>query len=419
MNKPRRDGMEVKLHDIGEGMTEANINHFLVKVGDYVKADQPLVEVQTDKMTAEIPAPFSGVVKEFSVTEGETIPVGSTVLLMEKENGSTVHTPIKKDVPLDHQERIVPKSASTIKRTRILASPYTRKIARENGIKIEEIAGSGAAGRILDEDVYAYLNHEPNKSSENPPVQLEALPQSSVSVSESVSKDPLTIPFRGRRKQIAAKMSKSLRTIPHCTHFEEIDVTNLLDWKEAMKNSNQSISMGAYFIKAISVCLKEYPIFNARLLEKEECVRLEASHNIGIATDTEEGLIVPVIKNVESKSMKDIHKEMKELTKKAQEDTITVKDITGGTFTVSNVGPLNGSIGATPIINEPEVGLLAFHKTKKRPMVNDRDEIVVRSMMNVSMSYDHRIVDGGTAVRFTNRLRDLIEQPQSMLLELM
>ncbi|MCA1059909.1 2-oxo acid dehydrogenase subunit E2 [Rossellomorea aquimaris] len=392
--------MEVKLHDIGEGMTEANINHFLVKVGDVVRADQPLVEVQTDKMTAEIPAPFSGVIKEFTVSEGETIPVGSTVLLMEKEYSGD-------------SRRIVPKTSQVMKKKRILASPYTRKIARENGVNIEEVVGSGAGGRIVDEDVILYMKGErataPKRVEERKPVAPEA----------SVETDVKTIPFRGRRKQIASKMSQSLRTIPHCTHFEEIDVTNLLIWKDTMKSYGQSISMGAYFIKALSVCLKEYPIFNARLHEEEECVELQPHHNIGIAVDTDEGLIVPVIKQVEGKTMKEIQAEMKDLTVKAQEGRLTMNEIKGGTFTVSNVGPLNGSIGATPIINEPEVALVAFHKTKKRPMVNEKDEIVVRSMMNVSMSFDHRVADGGTAVKFTNRLRDLIEEPQSMLLELM
>ncbi|MGF3104226.1 dihydrolipoamide acetyltransferase family protein [Rossellomorea sp. DUT-2] len=393
--------MEVKLHDIGEGMTEANINHFLVKVGDVVRADQPLVEVQTDKMTAEIPAPFSGVIKEFTVNEGETIPVGSTVLLMEKEQKQY------------EGERSFPQTTQVLKKRRILASPYTRKIARENGINIEEVVGSGAGGRILDEDIFLYMNGE----SQSVQVAVEE-PETIVPVAP-IEPDAETIPFRGRRKQIASKMSQSLRTIPHCTHFEEVDVTNLLAWKDTLKEGGGSISVGAYFIKVISVCLKEFPVFNARLNEQEECVELQSHHNIGIAVDTEEGLIVPVIKQVERKTIKDIHGEMKELTVKAQEGKLTMKDIKGGTFTVSNVGPLNGSIGATPIINEPEVALLAFHKTKKRPMVNERDEIVVRSMMNVSMSFDHRVVDGGTAVKFTNRLRDLIEEPQSMLLELM
>ncbi|WP_201714822.1 dihydrolipoamide acetyltransferase family protein [Rossellomorea arthrocnemi] len=392
--------MEVKLHDIGEGMTEANVNHFLVKVGDVVIADQPLVEVQTDKMTAEIPAPFSGVIKEFTVSEGETIPVGSTVLLMEKE--------LKNE-----SRRIIPQTTQVFKKKRILASPYTRKIARENDVNIEEVVGSGSGGRIVDEDVLLYMKGERGTA----PMQVEE--QKQVAPLPSKETDVKTIPFRGRRKQIASKMSQSLRTIPHCTHFEEIDVTNLLIWKDTLKAGDVSISMGVYFIKALSVCLKEFPIFNARLHEEEECVELQAHHNIGIAVDTEEGLIVPVIKQVEGKTMREIQAEMKDLTVKALDGKLTMKEVKGGTFTVSNVGPLNGSIGATPIINEPEVALVAFHKTKKRPMVNEHDDIVVRSMMNVSMSFDHRVADGGTAVKFTNRLRDLIEQPQSMLLELM
>ncbi|MBH9967610.1 dihydrolipoamide acetyltransferase family protein [Rossellomorea oryzaecorticis] len=396
--------MEVKLHDIGEGMTEANVNHFLVKAGDTVKADQPLVEVQTDKMTAEIPAPFSGRIKELKVGEGETIPVGTTVLLMEKEDGMP-------------EAVTQPKKPQGIRARRVLASPYTRKIARENGVDLDEVTGSGAGGRILDEDVYTFLQKDTGSQPEEPIRAEEALEVQEVQP-DAAAKDTSTIPFRGRRKQIASKMTHSLRTIAHCTHFEEIDVTNLLEWKETMKSRGQSISMGAYFIKVISICLKEFPLFNAELDEKNECVHLKREHHIGLATDTEEGLIVPVIRNVEAKSMKIIHQEMKELTRKAQENRLTVKEMTGGTFTVSNVGPLNGSIGATPIINEPETGLLAFHKTKKRPMVNENDEIVIRSMMNVSMSFDHRVADGGTAVRFTNRLRDLIEEPQTLLLEL-
>jgi 2-oxoisovalerate dehydrogenase E2 component (dihydrolipoyl transacylase) len=209
-------------------------------------------------------------------------------------------------------------------------------------------------------------------------------------------------------------MVRSVRTIPHCTHFEEIDVTELLAWKR----DAHDVSMGAFFIKALSICLKEFPIFNGRLDEEQECVHLQHSHHIGVAVDTEEGLIVPVIRHVEEKTLKDIQKELKALTNKALNHTLTVKEASGGTFTVSNVGPLGGSIGATPIINEPEVALISFHKTKKRPMVNESDEIVIRSMMNVSMSFDHRVADGGTAVRFTNRLRDFIEKPGILLMEM-
>ncbi|MBM6619424.1 2-oxo acid dehydrogenase subunit E2 [Bacillus sp. RD4P76] len=390
--------IEVKLHDIGEGMTEADITHFFVKVGDRVKADEPIVEVQTDKMVAEIPAPKSGVVKEIVVGTGETISVGTTVMIIEDE--STVVTQ-----PSNQQ----PENKSKSKR--IMASPYTRKIARENGINIEQIQGSGPGGRITDEDVYSQIR------SNSSPIIVEEL------VTESKTVVPIKpystdIPFKGRRKQIGKKMQQSLITIPHCTHFEEIDVTELMNIREHLKEEEIKISANAFFLKAISLTLKEFPIFNAVLDEENEVIRLLDEHHLGIATDTEDGLIVPVVRNVEKKNLKQLHTEMKDLTKKALENKLSIQEVSGGTFTISNVGPLGGSIGATPIINYPEVALLSFHKTKKMPVVNKKDEIVVRSMMNVSMSFDHRVVDGATAVKFTNHFAKLIENPTFMLLEL-
>lgn len=176
--------------------------------------------------------------------------------------------------------------------------------------------------------------------------------------------------------------------------------------------------MTAIFIKAISLALREFPMLNAKVDEENELIQLERDHHIGIATDTEEGLIVPVIHHVNQKSIKQIHEEMKMLTQKAINNELSMKEMSGGTFTISNVGPLQGSIGATPIINHPEVGLMAFHKTKRRPEVRGEDEIVIRSMMNVSMSFDHRVVDGATAVKFTNRFAQFIEHPNLITLEL-
>ena len=211
-------------------------------------------------------------------------------------------------------------------------------------------------------------------------------------------------------------MTKSLFTIPHVSHFDEVDMTELLTLVDRLKQSNQSVSVVSFFIKAIGLALKDYPIFNAALDEENELIHLKKNVNIGIAVDAEDGLIVPVISHVEQKSLKEIHMEMKELIGKAQRNELTHKEMSGGTFTISNVGPL-GSTGATPIINHPEVGLMAFHKTKKRPAVVD-DQIVIRSMMNVSMSFDHRVADGASAVKFTNRMIELIEDPSKMLLEM-
>ncbi|WP_113929560.1 dihydrolipoamide acetyltransferase family protein [Bacillus sp. P14.5] len=412
--------MEVKLHDIGEGMTEAHVSHFFVKAGDSVKADQPLVEVQTDKMTAEIPSPSAGTIKEILVSEGTTIEVGTVVLVLEAAGSQRK----KPEEIRENKEVIVTEesgadtSAHPRSRKRILAAPYTRKIAREKGIDITEVEGTGAAGRITDEDVLRFIEggeiSQPEMDTAQPAAEV-IQPESKPAVPANSE----SIPFRGRRKQIGMKMKSSLMTIPHCTHFEEIDVTNLMQLRNQLKQSDTNISASAFFVKALSIALKEFPIFNARVDEEREQITFIKEHNIGAATDTEEGLIVPVVKNVESKSLKTIHTEMKEYTLKARENKLVAKDVTGGTFTISNVGPMGGSIGATPIINHPEVALVSFHKTKKRPMVNENDEIVIRSMMNISMSFDHRAADGATAVAFTNRFAQLIENPNLMIVELM
>ncbi|MBT2642389.1 2-oxo acid dehydrogenase subunit E2 [Bacillus sp. ISL-41] len=441
--------VEVKLHDIGEGMTEADINCYLVKPGDIVKADDPLVEVQTDKMTAEIPAPRAGVIKELLLTPGQTVKVGTTLLIMEDSTSAGKPVESQKIVeavkaaaePAESAVAVLDRpTASKVpvgvsaRLGQILASPYTRKVARENGVNIMEVKGTGPAGRINEEDILAFVhlreqgvasNSEggseqqvPNVSEASSELQASNLSEAGFEEKDSARNED-TLPFRGRRKQIAKKMVQSMYTIPHCTHFEEIDVSELITLREEIKASGNSISATAFFIKALSIGLKEFPVFNARLDEENERILLLREHHIGIAVDTPEGLIVPVIRNVEQKNLKEIHSEMKHLTKLALNDKLTVKDISGGTFTISNVGPLGGSIGATPIIQHPQTALVSFHKTKKRPVVTDQDEIAIRSIMNLSMVFDHRVADGATAVAFTNRFAQLIENPKMMLLELM
>lgn len=405
--------VEVKLHDIGEGMTEAVIVHYLVKKGEHVKVDQPLVEVQTDKMVAEIPAPAEGTVDDIFIPEGQTVAVGTTLLSLRTETAEQrVKEQLAATIAREVERHFIQETTEAARRQRILASPYTRKIAREHGVDLALVNGTGPAGRITDEDVYRYLKAQQLQ----PSVEKSVQPQQTMAKTNENHEE--IVPFRGRRKQIAKKMVQSLRTIAHCTHFEEIDVTELLAVREQLKKHGVTISATAFFMKALSLALKQFPIFNAKLDEENECIRLQSEHHFGIAVDTEEGLVVPVIKHVETKSIRQIHEEMKALTKKALENTLTLSDMTGGTFTISNVGPLGGSIGATPIINYPEVALVAFHKTKKRPVVTENDEIAIRSMMNISMSFDHRVADGATAVAFTNYFAKFIENPNLMWMEL-
>lgn len=407
--------LEVKFHDIGEGMTEGEIVNYFVKVGDEIGIDEPLLEVQTDKMVAEIPSPVAGKITAIHFQPGDTITVGETII--EIDNGKKKTTKMQSES--EGEKARTEKHPPLPKRYNgILAAPYTRKLARELGVEIEKISGTGRAGRVTEEDIYAFLNNT-NQRSETDSQLLEG--------KESVKKDTNTeipikvddesIPFQGIRKQIANNLTHSVRTIPHVTHFDEADVTNLLEYRKELTSIGENISIVAFFLKGLAIALKEHPVFNAQLNEEKEIIRLNRSYHIGLATDTKAGLLVPVLRNIDSKSLRQIHQEMKQLTEKAQQGKLTAKEMQGGTFTISNVGPLGGTF-ATPIINHPQTGIMAFHKTKRIPVVLEEDSIVIRSIMTISFSFDHRVADGADAVRFVNRFIELLEEPKKLFLEL-
>jgi pyruvate dehydrogenase E2 component (dihydrolipoamide acetyltransferase) len=403
--------LEVKLHDIGEGMTEGEVIHYFVKVGDSVSIDQPLVEVQTDKMVAELTSPCSGIVKQIIIEPGETVQVGTSLIYIEaagavkseqKSQPESKQT-VKKQVPPSGQA----EKSSQPTFSRVLAAPYTRKIARDNNINLEDVRATDPSGRVTEEDVYRFL-----KGQQTNEESVQVVPQ--VAITKEI---PDEIPFKGIRKKIAEKMTKSLFTIPHVTHFDEVDMTNLFKMREQLKASGESVGVSAFLIKALVISLKDFPIFNAELDEENSRILLKKNYHIGLATNTDSGLIVPVLHDADKKSIKDIHKEVKGLTERAIAGKLQPFEMQNSTFTVSNVGPL-GSTGATPIINYPETALIAFHKTKKRPIVNDHDEIVIGHIMTLSMAFDHRVADGATAVAFTNRFASLIEHPHKLMMEM-
>lgn len=403
--------LDVKLHDIGEGMTEGEIVQYLVQVGDKVAVDQPLVEVQTDKMVAELPSPCAGIVKKILIETGETVQIGTSLLSIEEEssarneNKSQSTTEAAIEVAATVSEKLGKLSSTTFRR--VLAAPYTRKVARENNINIEDVPSSDPSGRVTEEDIYRFIEGK------------QAVKETIIEV-QPVSSDenpPNEIPFRGIRKQIAKKMTQSLFTIPHVTHFDDVNMTNLFKIRDELKMVGESVSISAFFIKALTISLKEFPIFNAELDEDNDRIVLKNNYHIGIATNTDNGLLVPVVHDADKKTIKEIHRLIKELTEKAITGKLKPSEMQNSTFTMSNVGPL-GSTGATPIINHPETAIIAFHKTKKQPIVNEHDEIVIGHVMTLSMSFDHRVADGATAVAFTNRFSGLIEQPHTLLLEL-
>ncbi|MEK4715520.1 dihydrolipoamide acetyltransferase family protein [Sporosarcina sp. FSL K6-5500] len=404
--------LEVKLHDVGEGMTEGEVLHYLVKVGDSVMTDQPLVEVQTDKMVAELTSPCSGIVKEIRIEAGETVQVGTSLLYIEIDEAVRAVQKSFVETKSIAEEQAIPtikleEKSPHMPFNRILAAPYTRKIARDNNINIEDVHASDPSGRISEEDVLRFLkgqqtDTEPKKESKQVEVDQEV---------------PDEIPFRGIRRKIAEKMTKSLFTIPHVTHFDEVNMTNLFKMREQLKADGESVSVSAFLIKALVISLKDFPIFNAELDEENSRILLKKNYHIGIATNTDSGLIVPVLHDVDKQSIKEINANVRSLTAKAIAGKLQPFEMKNSTFTVSNVGPLGG-MGATPIINYPETALIAFHKTKKQPIVNEHDEIVIGHIMTLSMAFDHRVADGATAIAFTNRFASLIEQPHKLMMEM-
>ena len=400
--------IEVKLHDVGEGMTEGEIANYLVQVGDRVTIDQPVVEVSTDKMVAELPAPVSGVVTDLLIPVGQTVGVGTVLLLIEATEAQPAVT-VERTVERSEQPQQLQPTVTALlteRPKRVLATPYTRKIARDLGIDLELVPAVDPSGRVTEEDVRRFVESGTTPEPDQRPVAVET-PSAPVD----------TIPFRGIRKQIAKKMTQSLFTIPHVTHFEEVDMTRLLALREELKAAGKPISVNAFFIKALIVALQDFPVFNAKLDEANEQILLERQYHIGVATETADGLIVPVVRDADQLTMQQLHQQVADLSTRAKTGDLRAADLKASTFTMSNVGPL-GSTGATPIINYPETALIAFHKTKKRVCVDDQDQIVIRSMMNLSMSFDHRVADGATAVAFTNRFAGLIEHPTTLLMEL-
>lgn len=423
--------MEFKLPDVGEGMHEGTITKWLIKEGDFVHQDQPVVEVQTDKVNAELTAPVTGVVNKIFFFDGDTIDVGSTLFTIQEE----LEVSSTQGKVLEQEKSVLPeireregdgKPITHSGLSRVLATPFVRQMAREMKIDIHQVRGTGPAGRVTENDLQQFAEGK----------QVELVKTTEVhDAADQVKRDVGTnkvitiqpekqseerIPLKGIRKKIAEQMIKSFSLIPHVTHVDELEIDALKALRDQLKvyseEKNMKLTFLPFFIKAIVIALKEFPTLNASIDEKMNEIVLKNYYNIGIATDTKDGLIVPVIKNADQKTIFQLADEISQLAALAREGKLTLDQITGSTFTISNVGPIGG-LHATPIINHPEVAILALHKMEPRMVVRDW-EGVIRLMMNMSLSFDHRLIDGVTAVRFTNRIKELLENPNLLLVEM-
>ena len=399
--------LEFKLPDVGEGVAEGELVKWLVREGETVSEDQPLVEVMTDKATVEIPSPRSGTILKIMAQEGDMVPVGAVMVVIGEEGEALESKAQKKQGPtvLESPESAEARTPSTQTRkaTKVLATPATRKLARELGVNLSQIQGTGAKGKVTKADVERHA-------------EAEEKPSTTASTSELEER----VPLRGIRRLVAERMVASKSTIPHFTYVDEVDMTEivLIRKKAKPRAEEQGVKLTylPFILKALVAALRDFPLMNATLDEEQEEITIKRYYHIGIATDTDDGLVVPVIRDVDQKSLFALAKELGEMSDKARRGKLALPDLQGGTFTLTSTGNIGG-LFATPIINLPEVAILGVHQIQRRPVVRNETDIVIRDIMLLSLSLDHRVIDGAVGAKFMNRLIRCLEDPHHLFIE--
>ena len=393
--------MKLIVPTLGESITEATVSKWLKKVGDSFEADEPLVEIETDKITVEVPAPSAGSISEIKVEEGADVNIGGVLALLgdkKSTNGSTssVKAQTKEQPKEELKDQKEISSPVNLDKTKL--SPSVQKLVDENNLSAEKISSSRSDGRLTKEDVINFINNPLAK-------------QTSSKEREEVVK------MSKIRKTIATRLKESQNTAAILTTFNEVDMSEIMKVRESKKEDfmeRYGVKLGfmSFFVKAVVSSLQEFPAVNAEI--RDENIIYKNHFDIGIAVGTEKGLVVPVLKDADAMTFGDIEQNIVELSTKAKEGSLTMDDLTGGTFTISN-GGVYGSMLSTPIINRPQSGILGMHNIQKRAVVVD-DEIVIRPMMYLAFSYDHRIIDGKESVGFLVSIKNLLENPSKLIL---
>jgi pyruvate dehydrogenase E2 component (dihydrolipoamide acetyltransferase) len=435
---------EFTLPDPGEGLTEAEISEWFVEEGDEVDEDDPLGEVETDKAVTEIPAPCPGTIKELAASEGDTVDVGSVIVVFETDNPPSGEEVEEAEEQAEEEEEEAEggeeeeeegeeageeeeeeeeaeggeEAVEEIEEDRVFAAPSTRRYAREEGVDLGDVDGSGPNGRVLREDIEEYLEEEEEAEEEpaegvisHPTVTIE-----SVSIDEDESRSTRR-DLSGLRKRIAENMTRSKEIIPHLTSGFEVDATELVNLKERLDDKHDAnITYTPLFLKAVVPALQEHPIVNSSLDDSTGEVVEKHYYNIGFATHTEDGLIVPVIQDVDSKSIVEVAEELNSLAEQARDRSIDVSDLQGGTFTVTNLATYgeHRTFG-TPVINHPEAAILGIGRIRKKPVATEDDTVEIRPSVSLSLSYDHRLIDGVAANQFMEHVIEGIEDPDILL----
>lgn len=412
--------MEITMPKLGESVTEGTISSWLVEPGQKVEKYDALAEVLTDKVTAEIPSSYSGVIKEIIAKEDETLEVGAIICTIETEGGASEEVETPKQEAQAEPEK-TEQNGGSLKEAKASAptgarfSPAVLRLASEHQIDLAELTGSGAGGRITRKDVLHFVENGGTKTKEKAPAAKETTSEKPVQEAKKeyprAANGDREIPVNGVRKAIAKHMVESKHEIPHAWMMVEADATNLVRYRDSIKESFKKeegfgITYFAFFIKAVARALKEYPALNStwagdKIIEHKDI-------NISIAIAANDLLYVPVIKNADEKSIKGIAREISELAAKARANKLTNDDMTGGTFTVNSTGSF-GSVQSMGIINHPQAAILQVEAIVKRPVIVE-DMIAVRDMVNLCLSIDHRILDGLLAGRFLQTIKKYVEE---------
>lgn len=408
---------EIRVPTLGESVTEATIATWFKKPGETVSTDEMICELETDKVTVEVPAPISGVLSEIIANEGETVAVNALLAVLTANNDNKLTSETQQKSDNDNQENGL-KTDKSHKDLSGEVAPSAKKAIVEAGIAQDEITGSGRNGRIMKEDVKnAILSREQNQSLEK--VAQVSIPVGSISTNQNINTREERIKMSRLRQTIAKRLKDSQNTAAMLTTYNEVDMTAVIDLRHEYKELFQQkhgVRLGflSFFTKACCQALKEIPEVNAEIDEDE--IVYKNYVNMGIATGTPTGLVVPVIRNVDELSFSEIEKQIAEKGLRARDGNLSMADMQDGTFTISN-GGVYGSLMSSPILNPPQSGILGMHKIQDRPIAIN-GEIVIRPMMYLALSYDHRIVDGKGAVTFLVRVKEALEDPRRLLMDL-
>ncbi|GIU06242.1 dihydrolipoamide acetyltransferase component of pyruvate dehydrogenase complex [Shewanella sp. c952] len=404
---------EFLLPDIGEGIVECELVEWLVNEGDTVVEDQPIADVMTDKALVQIPAIKNGKIAKLHYRKGQLSKVHAPLFSIEVESQTATVAPAENTTTAELDNKPVSLNVEPASQGKALASPAVRRLARTLDIDIASVKGTGKNGRVFKEDI------ERHQSPIAVPSQQQQAASSTSTGKPNVVTADRVEPIKGVRAVMARMMTESVSTIPHFTYCEEFDLTELVALRESMKKKYSTdelkLTMMPFFMKSMSLALAQFPDMNSQVNADCSEQTFLSSHNIGMAVDSKVGLLVPNVKDVQDKTILEIAADITRLTTAARSGRVSPSDLKGGSISISNIGALGGTV-ATPIINKPEVAIVALGKLQVLPRFNAAGEVEARKIMQVSWSGDHRVIDGGTIARFCNLWKLYLEQPQEMLL---